>query len=71
MNISREGQLKLLSKMKDEDIDFSDIPETDPEFWANAKIDYPVIHNIADEINLNIKIDKNEVLRNNSPHNKK
>lgn len=41
MNISREEQLKLLSKMKDEDIDFSDIPETDAEFWADAKIDYP------------------------------
>ncbi|WP_017294563.1 BrnA antitoxin family protein [Geminocystis herdmanii] len=41
MNISREEQLKLLSNMKDEEIDFSDIPETDAEFWADAKIDYP------------------------------
>ncbi|MGI0481024.1 hypothetical protein ACN4EE_09550 [Geminocystis sp. CENA526] len=41
MNISRKEQIKLLSNMKDEDIDFSDIPETDAEFWADAKIDYP------------------------------
>ncbi len=25
-----------LRNMKDEDIDFSDIPRTTPEFWANA-----------------------------------
>lgn len=27
-----------LAAMKDEDIDFSDIPELDEEFWKNAKV---------------------------------
>lgn len=27
-----------LRKMKDEDIDFSDIPRTTPEFWAKAVV---------------------------------
>lgn len=30
--------IKALRQMKDEDIDFSDIPRTTPEFWANAVI---------------------------------
>lgn len=48
--------------MKDEDIDFSDISETDAEFWADAKIDYPIIHDIVDETNLNINLDKTGIL---------
>lgn len=27
--------------MKDEDIDFSDIPEADEEFWKRAKVKHP------------------------------
>lgn len=30
--------IERLRKMKDEDIDFSDIPRTTPEFWANAMV---------------------------------
>ena len=30
-----------LKNMKDEDIDFSDIPELDEEFWKNAHWVYP------------------------------
>jgi uncharacterized protein (DUF4415 family) len=30
--------VEALRQMKDEDIDFSDIPRTTPEFWANAVI---------------------------------
>ncbi|WP_308255635.1 hypothetical protein [Geminocystis sp. GBBB08] len=40
MNISREEQLKLLSNIKDEDIDFSEIPETDAEFLTDAKVEF-------------------------------
>jgi uncharacterized protein (DUF4415 family) len=34
----RELTNSELAAMKDEDIDFSDIPELDEEFWNNAKI---------------------------------
>lgn len=30
-----------LAKVKDEDIDFSDIPELDEEFWERAKLVEP------------------------------
>jgi uncharacterized protein (DUF4415 family) len=30
--------IEALRKMKDEDIDFSDIPKTTPEFWAKAVV---------------------------------
>lgn len=33
--------LEELSSVKDEDIDFSDIPELDDEFWKNAVVVYP------------------------------
>ena len=39
-----KAQLKRLDAMKDEDIDYSDIPDLseDAEFWKNAKlVDYP------------------------------
>ena len=32
-----KSQLKRLDAMTDEDIDYSDIPETDDEFWENAE----------------------------------
>jgi len=33
----KEKTLSELKAMKDEDIDFSDIPELDAEFWKNAE----------------------------------
>jgi len=36
-NMSDEERLKALAEMPDEDIDYSDIPELDEEFLANAK----------------------------------
>ena len=33
----KEKSVKALKKMKDEDIDFSDIPELDDGFWENAE----------------------------------
>ena len=33
--------LKEIGEVKDEDIDFSDIPELDGEFWKNAKVVEP------------------------------
>ena len=41
---------ELLRKMKDSDIDCSDIEETDEKFWADAEDVYPTV-------NLSLKID--------------
>jgi uncharacterized protein (DUF4415 family) len=41
MNISKEEQIKMLANLKDEDIDYSDIPQTSEEFWKDAVIDFP------------------------------
>ena len=35
---SRELTNEELAAMADEDIDFTDIPELDEEFWKNAKV---------------------------------
>lgn len=40
MSISRK-RLEELATIKDEDIDFSDIPELGDEFWKNAKVVMP------------------------------
>ncbi len=39
MTISRKR--KKASEVKDENIDYSDIPETDADFWANVKLREP------------------------------
>ena len=41
MSISKEQRLKKLDKIKDKNIDYSDIPELDENFWENAVIEYP------------------------------
>ena len=33
--------MKKLDEIKNENIDYSDIPELDEEFWKNAVIEYP------------------------------
>lgn len=35
---SIKSDLKRLDAMSDENIDYSDIPETDEEFWANSEM---------------------------------
>jgi len=35
---SIKSQLKRLDAMTDDDIDYSDIPETDDGFWENAEV---------------------------------
>jgi hypothetical protein len=37
MKESLKEQLEKLAQMKDEDIDTSDIPETDESWWAGAQ----------------------------------
>lgn len=41
MSIFGKELLKILANLKDEDINFSDIPKTDAEFWVDAKMEYP------------------------------
>lgn len=42
MSLSREQRLNKLDEIKDKEIDYSDIPELDDTFWANAVLDSPV-----------------------------
>jgi hypothetical protein len=41
MAISREEQLKILGLMKDSDIDYTDVPATNTEFWEETTINIP------------------------------
>lgn len=38
----KELNLEELAAMPDSDIDYSDIPELDKKFWANARLAMPV-----------------------------
>ena len=40
MTISKK-RLAEIASIRDEDIDYSDIPELDDNFWANAKLKMP------------------------------
>ena len=42
MSMSREEQLNILGQMKDSDIDYSDVPATDAEFWQEATVNSPL-----------------------------
>ena len=46
-----------LAALKDEDIDYSDIPELDDDFWANAKVVMP-----KKKEQISLKVDR-EVLK--------
>jgi uncharacterized protein (DUF4415 family) len=43
MAISREEQLKILSRMKDSDIDYTDALATDADFWQDATVNIPPV----------------------------
>ena len=45
---------ELLKNMKDSEIDYSDIPETDYDFWDDAKILIPQ----NQKVEVKIKVDK-------------
>ena len=44
---------KRLDRMDDSEIDYSDIPETDEDFWKNAKLVVPV-----QKAKISIRLDK-------------
>ena len=56
MSTSTEDRHKKLLAMRDEDIDYSDIPELDDDFWANSKVVMP-----KKKEQISIKVDR-EVL---------
>jgi len=56
MALSREQQLKILGAMKESDIDYSDAPRTNAEFWKNVEINLP-----PEKTVISIRID-NDVL---------
>ena len=41
MSTSSKTNFKRINKLSDKDIDYSDIPETDEEFWSDAEILFP------------------------------
>ena len=40
-NKTRKEQLQALGRMKDSDIDYTDAPATNADFWQNATINKP------------------------------
>ncbi|ELS00936.1 hypothetical protein Xen7305DRAFT_00006370 [Xenococcus sp. PCC 7305] len=47
-----EEQERKLAELKDEDIDYSDIPELDDDFWKNAQ---PVMPDLTQPVTLRVK----------------
>jgi len=43
MAISRQEQLKILGQMQDSDIDYTDAPATDSDFWQDATLNIPPV----------------------------
>jgi uncharacterized protein (DUF4415 family) len=54
MAISREEQLKILGQMQDSDIDYSDSPATNAEFWQKATLNVPPV-----KVPVTLRIDPN------------
>ncbi len=48
-----KNDFEQLNKVSELDIDYSDIPETNPEFWADAKIKY-----FNNKVDYTVKIDE-------------
>lgn len=56
MAISREEQLKILGRMRDSDIDYSEAAPTDEEFWKDA-----VLHIPSKKVQVSIKLDQDVI----------
>lgn len=55
-HLQDQTDYKKLDSMKDSDIDYSDIPETDELFWAKAKITDPGVKQA-----ISLRVDKDVV----------
>ena len=64
MSTSTEDRHKKLLAMRDEDIDYSDIPELDDDFWANAKV---VMPKKKEQISIKVDRDVLEYFRKDGP----
>ena len=64
MSTSTEDRHKKLLAMRDEDIDFSDIPELNDDFWANAKV---VMPKKKEQISIKVDRDVLEYFRKDGP----
>jgi uncharacterized protein (DUF4415 family) len=53
MNTSTKTDWDRLSQLNDKDIDYSDIPETDKDFWNDAGL-----HTIHNKVDFTVKIDE-------------
>ena len=49
--------IEKLRKQRDEQIDYSDIPETEAHFWEEAKIEYP-----SKKIPISLRVDEDVLL---------
>ena len=64
MSTSTEDRHKKLLAMRDEDIDYSDIPELDDDFWANARV---VMPKKKEQISIKVDRDVLEYFRKDGP----
>jgi uncharacterized protein (DUF4415 family) len=53
MKGSNKTDIKKLDNLPDSAIDYSDIPETDADFWKEAEVEYP-----SRKIALSIRLDE-------------
>ncbi len=64
MSTSTEDRHKKLLAMRDEDIDYSDIPELNDDFWANARV---VMPKAKEQISIKVDRDVLEFFRKDGP----
>jgi uncharacterized protein (DUF4415 family) len=57
LNEEQKRQLENLDKIKDEDIDFSDIPELTEKFWKNAVRGNPFYRPVKKAVSLRLDAD--------------
>ena len=64
MSTSTEDRHKKLLALRDEDIDYSDIPERDDDFWAKAKV---VMPKAKEQISIKVDREVLEYFRKDGP----
>ncbi len=57
LTAEQKKQLEALAKMKDEDIDYSDIPELTEKFWKNAVRGNPFYRPVKKAVSLRLDAD--------------
>jgi uncharacterized protein (DUF4415 family) len=57
LTAAEKNELEALAKMKDVDIDYSDIPELTDEFWKNAVRGNPFFRPVKKAVSLRLEAD--------------